>query len=269
MPPEGQNLVVEARFSEGRSERLPVLAAELVQLKVDVIVAAVYAADAAKGATSTIPIVMTNHPDPVGSGLVASLARPGGNVTGLTGLAPNLVRKQLELLKQALPEFSRAVVLSNPANPAQSLALQEARIAGETLKVRLLFLEARVRANIIGALSVATKQSAGALLVVGDPMFFGERARIAELATKGRLPLASGQSEFAEAGGLLTYGMDQRDSFRRAATYVDKILKGARPADLPVEQATKFELVINLKTAKTLGLTIQPSLLLRADQVIE
>jgi putative tryptophan/tyrosine transport system substrate-binding protein len=266
---EGQNIVIERRFSEGRYERLPALAAELVRLKVDVIVAAATTADEAKRATSTIPIVMTNHGDPVGSGLVASLARPGGNVTGLSGQSPDLVGKQLQLLKEAVPRLSRVAVLSNPTHPGHPTSLREAEVAARSLKVRLQILEARAPAEFAGAFSAATKESAGALLVLGDPMFFGERTRIVELAAKSRLPLMGIQAETAEAGGLLAYGIDQRDSFRRAATYVDKILKGAKPGDLPVEQPTKFELVINVKTAKALGLTIPPSLLGRADQIIQ
>ena len=266
---EGRNIVIERRFSEGKAERLPDLAAELVRLKVDVIVAAAYTADAAKGATSTIPIVMTNNGDPVGSRLVASLARPGGNVTGLSALSPDLVGKQLQLLKEAVPKFSRVAVLSNPTHPGHPLSLREAEVAARSLKVRLQVLEARAPTELGGAFSAMTKESAGALLVLGDPMFFGEHTRIAELAAKSRLPLMGGQKEYAEAGSLLAYGIDHRDSFRRAATYVDKILKGAKPGDLPVEQPTKFELVINMKTAKALGLTIPPSLRLRADQVVE
>jgi putative ABC transport system substrate-binding protein len=266
---EGQNIVIEGRYSEGRSERLPTLAAELVRLKVDVIVAAAYTASAAKGATSTIPIVMTNDADPVGNMLVASLARPGGNVTGLSTLSIDLVGKQLALLKEAMPRLSRVAVLSNPAHPHHPRSLQEAKVAARTLKVRLQILEARAPTEFAGALSLATKESADALLVLADPWFFGERARIVELAAASRLPLLGTQTEFAAAGGLLTYGIDQRDNFRRAATYVDRILKSAKPGDLPVEQPTKFELVVNLKTAKALGLTIPPSLLQRADQVIE
>jgi putative ABC transport system substrate-binding protein len=266
---EGQNFVIEGRYSEGRSERLPALAAELVQLKVDVIVAAATTADEAKRTTSTIPIVMTNHGDPVGSRVVASLARPGGNVTGLSALSPALVGKQLQLLKEAVPRVSRVAVLSNPTHPSHPTSLQEAEVAARSLKVRLQILEARAPTEVAGAFSTVTKESAGALLVLGDPMFFGERTRIVELAAKSRLPLMSIQKEYAEAGGLLAYGIDQRDSFRRAATYVDKILKGAKPADLPVEQPTKFELVINLKTAKALGLTIPQSVLGRADEVIQ
>jgi putative ABC transport system substrate-binding protein len=265
---EGQNVVIERRFSEGKAERLPDLAAELVRLKVDVIVAAAITADEAKRATSTIPIVMTNHGDPLGNRLVTSLARPGGNVTGLSTLSPDLVGKQLQLLKEAVRRLSRVAVLSNPTHPGHPRSLRETEVAARSLKVRLQILEARAPTELAAAFSAVTKESADALLLLGDPMFFGERTRIVELAAKNRLPLMGGQTEYAEAGGLLAYGVDHRDSFRRAATYVDKILKGAKPGDLPVEQPTKFELVINLKTAKALGLTIPQSLLQRADQVI-
>ena len=266
---EGQNLVIEGRYSEGKSERLPTLAAELVRLKVNVIVAAAHTATVAKGATSTIPIVMTNNGDPVSSGLVASLARPGGNVTGMSTLALDLVGKQLQLLKEAMPRLSRVAVLSNPGNPNHPAFLQQAEIAARGLKVRLQILEAQAPNDLAGAFSAATKESAGALLILGDPMFFGERTRIVELAGQSRLPLMSNQSEFPEAGGLLAYGVDQRDSFRRAAVFVVKILKGAKPADLPVEQATKVELIVNVRAAKSLGVTISPAVLARADQVIE
>jgi putative tryptophan/tyrosine transport system substrate-binding protein len=266
---EGQNIVIERRFSEGRFDRLAGLAAELVGLKVDVIVASANAADAAKNATSTIPIVMTNSADPVGTLLVASLARPGGNVTGLSVLSPDLVGKQLDLLRAALPRASRVAVLSNPSHPAVPRSLREAEVSAQALKMRLQTLEARTPTELVAAVSGAAKGSADALLVLGDPMLFGERARIGELAAKSRLPLVGNQREYAEAGGLLTYGVDQGDGFRRAAFYVDKILKGANAGDLPIEQPTKFTLVINLKTAKALGLTIPPSLLQRADQVIE
>jgi putative ABC transport system substrate-binding protein len=266
---EGQSLVIEGRFSEGRSERLPTLAAQLVQVKVDVIVAAAHTALAAKGATSTIPIVMTNNPDPVGSGLVASLGRPGGNITGLTTRSPDLVGKQLQLLKEAMPELSRVAVLSNPAQPYHPPYLRQAEVAARALKVRLQILEARAPTELGVALKVATRESADALLVLADPMFFGERRQIIELASKGRLPLVGYQAEYAEAGGLLTYGIDQRDNFRRAATYVDKIIKGAKPRDLPVEEPTKFELIVNLNAAKVLGVRIPPAVVARADRVIE
>ena len=212
---------------------------------------------------------MTNNGDPVSSGLVASLARPGGNVTGMSTLTLDLVGKQLQLLKEAMPRLSRVAVLSNPGNPNHPAYLQQAEVAARGLKVRLQILEAQAPNDLAGAFSAATKESAGALLILGDPMFFGERTRIVELAAQSRLPLMSNQSEFSEAGGLLAYGVDQRDSFRRAAVFVDKILKGAKPADLPVEQATKVELIVNVRAAKSLGVTISPAVLARADQVIE
>jgi len=267
---EGKNIVIEGRFSEGKHERLPALAAELVRLKVDVIVTGSSPApEAAKQATSTIPIVFGIHSDPVGSGLVASLARPGGNVTGLSMLSRDLVGKHLQLLKEAVPRISRVAVLSNPSNPSLALSVTEAEAAARSLKVRLQMVEARAPGDLAGAFSAMTKERAGGLLVLGDPMLFGQRTRIAELAATHRLPMITAVREFAEAGGLMTYGANLRESFRRAATYVDKILKGAKPADLPVEQPTKFEFVINLKTARALGLTIPEAVLLRADEVLQ
>jgi putative tryptophan/tyrosine transport system substrate-binding protein len=262
----GQNIAFEGRFSEGIQERLPALAVELVRLNVDVIVAAANAAEAAKGATSTIPIVVPNYGDPVETRLVVSLARPGGNVTGLSG--PDLVAKQLQLLKEVMPRLSHVAVLSNPTHPGHPHRRREAEDAARSLRVRLQILEARAPTELARAISAADR-SANGLVVLGDPMFFGERAQIVELAAKNRLPVIAIQAEYSQAGGLLSYGIDQRDTFRRAAIYVDKILKGAKPADLPVEQPTKFDLVVNLKTAKALGLTIPPALLQRADQVIE
>ncbi len=267
---EGRNIVIEGRWSEGRYERLPTLAAELVRLKVDVIVAiGVPAPHAAKDATSTIPIVFTSHGDPVGSGLVASLARPGGNVTGLSTVTPELLGKQLQLLKEAVLRISRVAALSNPTNPNHALLLREAEVAARALQMRLHILEARVPSEFASAFSAATKESAGALIILADPMFYSQRTRLAELAAKGRLPAMAAQREYAEAGGLLAYGANLLENYRRAAVYVDKILRGAKPGDLPIEQPAKFELVVNLKTAKTLGLTIPQSVLLRADEVIQ
>jgi len=266
---EGENFIVESRYTEGRSERLPTLAAELVQLKVDVIVAAALTAEAAKSATSTIPIVMANHGDPLSSGLVASLANPGGNVTGMSTLALDLVGKQIQLLKEVMPQLSHVAVLSNAANPNHPARVSQAEMAARVLKVRLQALEVRAPTDLESAFAAATRESAEAVLVLGDAMLFGERARIVELAARSRLPLMGTQSEFPEAGALLAYGTDQRDSFRRAANYVDKILKGAKPANLPVEQARKFELIVNMKAAKRLGMTISPAVLARADRVIE
>jgi putative ABC transport system substrate-binding protein len=212
---------------------------------------------------------MANHSDPVGSGLVTSLAKPGKNVTGVSTLAPELVGKRLQLLKEAVPGISRVAVLSNPTVPTQALELREAKVAAGSLKVQLQLLEARAPGDFAGAFSAMTKERADGVIIITSSMFYAERTRIAQLAAESRVPTIYAVKEFAEAGGLMTYGIDVHESFRRAAGYVDKILKGAKPADLPVEQPTKFELVINLKTAKTLGLTIPQSVLLRADQVIE
>jgi putative ABC transport system substrate-binding protein len=267
---EGQNVVIEGRWYGDRTERLPALAAELVRLPVDVIVAGTAPApEAAKRATSTIPIVMASHGDPVGSGLVASLAKPGGNVTGLSGVGPELSSKQLQLLKETLPSLSRVAILSNPTIPSQTLNLREMEVAARALKVRIQVVEARAPSEFAGAFSAATKERASALIVLGGSIFFAHRARLAELAAQSRLPAMGGAREFTQAGGLMAYGPDNRDSWRRAAGYVGRILKGAKPADLPVEQPTKFELIINLKTAKALGLTIPPSVLARADEIIQ
>jgi len=267
---EGQNILVEGRFYGDHTERLPSLAAELVQLKVDVIVAgASPAPEAAQRATSTIPIIMAIHTDPIGSGLVANLAKPGKNVTGLSTLGPEMVGKRLQLLKEVIPGISRAAVLSNPTDTTQAILLREAQVAARSLKVRLQVLEARAPGDFTGAFSAMTKERAGGVIILTSSMFYDQRTRIAELAARSRLPAIYSVKDYAEAGGLMAYGVNLGESFRRAATYVDKILKGAKAADLPVEQPTKFELFINLKTAKALGLTIPPSLLARADQVIE
>jgi putative ABC transport system substrate-binding protein len=271
---EGRNVVIEYRDAEGKPERLPALAAELVALKVDVILAAgTPQALAAKHATKTIPIVFASGAsDPVTSGLVTSLARPGGNVTGLTGLGPELVGKCLEQLTQAVSGVTRVAVLWQPGalgERTEKEMLKGAEVAGRALGVRLQFVEARGPAEFDRAFSDMTMARAGALTVLGSAMFFNERRRLVDLAAKHRLPTVFPWREGVDAGGLMSYGPIGPDLFRRAATYVDKILKGAKPADLPVEQPTKFELVINLKTAKALGLTIPPSVLARADQVIE
>jgi len=267
---EGQNILVEGRFYGDHTDRLPALAAELVRLKVDVIVAgAAPAPEAAQRATSTIPIVMAIHTDPIGSGLVASLAKPEKNVTGLSALGPELVGKRLQLLKEVVPGISRVAVLSNPTDTTQALVLREAQIAARSLKVHLQVLEARAPSDFARAFSEMTKERAGGVIIITSSMFYDQRTRIAELAARSRLPAIYSVKDYAEVGGLMAYGVDLHESFRRAATYVDKILKGAKPADLPVEQPTKFELVINLKTAKALGLTIPPSLLQRADEVIQ
>ncbi len=263
---EGQNIAIEYRFADGKDERLPGLAAELVRLKVDVIVAvSPPATEAAKQATSTIPIVFPVSGDPVAEGFVASLARPGGNLTGLATIGPELLGKQLELLKAVAPKVSRVAMLQNPSQQVQRQAEDAARALGVQLQV----LKARTPSEIEAAFAAMRSQRAGGVLVMRDSVFFAQRTQIVALAAKSRLPAVYGFREQAEAGGLMAYGASTPQLFRRAATYVDKILKGAKPADLPVEQPTKFELVITLKTAKELGLTIPPSLLGQADQVIQ
>jgi len=270
---EGRNVVIEYRDTEGKFERLPALAAELVALKVDVIVAVVtLEALAAKQATRTLPIVVAAAADAVGSGLVTSLARPGGNVTGLSILAPELVGKRLEHLKQAVPGVSRVAVLWHPGalgERTEKDMLKGAEVAARALGVRLQVVEARGPEDFDRAFSDMTRARAGALTVSPSPMFGSERRRLVALAAKNRLPAVYTLREYVDAGGLMAYGANGADLFRRAATYVDKILKGAKPADLPVEQPTKFELVINLKTAKALGLTIPQSILVRADEIIQ
>jgi putative ABC transport system substrate-binding protein len=270
---EGHNLVIEYRFAEGKGERFPTLAAELVALKIDVIVAtSTPAALAAKQATKTLPIVFIAVADPVTSGLVTSLARPGGNITGSSNVASDLVGKALEQLKQAVPGVSRVAVLWQPGGQGERTdkdMLKGAEGAARALGVQLQFVEARGPADFDRAFSDMTRARADALSVLPSPMFFNERTRLVDLAAKNRLSAVYPWRDGVDAGGLMAYGPNIADLFRRAATYVDKILKGAKPGDLPVEQPTKFELVINLKTAKALGLTIPPSLLQRADQVIE
>jgi putative ABC transport system substrate-binding protein len=258
---EGENLVIERRYApEGQPDQLPELAADLVRLKVDVIVAGgSLTPHAAKSATTTLPVVITNHGDPVGSGLVVSLARPGGNITGLSLLSPELVGKQLELLKKAIPRIVRMAVLWNPTSRTHPRMLNEAEAPARSLGLRLERLSASGLADYDGAFVAMNRARADALLVLGDPIFWYQRSRIVELATKHRLPGMFGQREYVEAGGLMSYGANLLDNFRRVATYVDKILKGAKPGDLPIEQPTKFELVINSKTAKALGLTIAQS----------
>jgi len=267
---EGQNIVIEGRWYGERTDRLPSLVGELVQLKVDVIVAgAAPAPEAARRATPTIPIVMANHNDPVGSGLVATLARPGGNVTGMSTLSSELIGKRLQLFKEAIPGISRVAVLSNPTVPSHALEVKEAKVAAGLLKLQLQLFEARAPGDFAGAFSAMAKERADGVIIITSAMFYAERTRIAKLAAASRVPTIYAAKEFADVGGLMTYGIDLHESFRRAAGYVDKILKGAKPADLPVEQPTKLELVINLKTAKALGLTIPQSLLVRADEIIQ
>jgi ABC-type uncharacterized transport system substrate-binding protein len=266
---EGKNILVEYRWAEGKYDRLPDLAAELVHLKVDVLVTfGTPGTLAAKQTTTTIPIVMAGSGDAVATGLVFSLARPGGNITGSTLFIPELMAKRLELLKEAMPRMGRVAVLINPDNSANVPVLKAMEVTARSLKVELQKFEARGRNEFESAFSAMAKSGVGALVVNDDALFNANARAIADLATKKRLPLA-GTGEIAEAGGSIGYGVSFPDEFRRAAVYVDKILKGAKPADLPIEQPTKFELVINLKTAKTLGLTIPQSVLLRADQVIE
>jgi putative ABC transport system substrate-binding protein len=266
---EGQNLVLEYRGSAGQHERFPAFAAELVRLQVDVLlVGPTPAALAAKDTTTTIPIVLAGVGDPVGSGLVASLARPGGNVTGVSVLQPEVVGKQLEFLKEVLPTVSRVAVLWNPAHPGHALLVRAADVAAQALGVQLHLVEARGPDAFDSAFAAMTSADAGALLVLGDPMFSQHRSRLAELAATSRLPTVHNDRAYVEAGSLLCYGASHPDMYRRAAVYVDKILKGAKPGDLPVEQPTTFELVINLKTAQALGLTIPPTLLFQATEVI-
>jgi putative ABC transport system substrate-binding protein len=266
---EGRNVAIEFRSSEGHDDRLPGLAAELVRLKVDVIVTGGPAAiRAAKQATETIPIVMTAVADPVAARFVASLAHPGGNITGISNMVGAVVGKQLELLKEVRPQLSRVALLGNPTNPDHAPQVRHAQDAARALGIRLRLLEARDFGEIDRAFGAVATERASAAIVLTDRVFLDHRTRIADHAVRLRLPTVFTLSEFPEAGGLLAYGPSLADGFRRAATYVDKILKGAKPADLPVEQPTTFELVINLKTASGLGLTIPPALLQRADQVI-
>lgn len=267
---EGRNISIEYRYAEGRSDRLPDLAADLVSLKVDVIVASIGPdALAAQKATRAIPIVIASGADPVATGLAESLARPAGNVTGLSQMSPELAGKRLELLKDIVPKLSRVAVFWNPQNPLSTLAWKEIQLPARQLGVQLHSLEVRSPDDFDQAFEGATKTRAGALLVLPDRVMVTNLKRIAGLAVKSRLPSIFHASEFADAGGLATYGPDRADLFRRAAIYVDKILKGAKPGDLPVEQPTRFELVINLKTAKALGITISQSIMLQATRVIE
>ena len=268
---EGQNIVIEYRFSEGRNDRLPELAAELVDLKVKLILASGSPASfAAKQATRTIPIVMGSlAANPVETGLIASLARPGGNITGMTEMASELGAKRLQLLEQTVPGLSRVAVFWNPPNPAYGPVLKELEAAAQTLGMEIQRLEVRVPEDFESALEAATKQRAGALFVPGDPLVTNRPKIVADLALKYRLPTITDFRELPEAGGLLSFGPDLVDSYRRAAAHVDKILKGANPADLPMEQPTKFDLFVNLTTARTLGLTIPQSVIAQATKVIQ
>jgi putative tryptophan/tyrosine transport system substrate-binding protein len=265
-----EDIAIEIRGADGHYERLPDLAAELVHLAPEVIVAtSTPAAQAAKQGTATIPIVMAASGDPVGSGFVASLAHPGGNITGLSTVAPEMAGKWLQLLKTAIPGASRIAFLGNLGNLQQVPLLQAAQQAARTLRTDLLSIDASTSDELDGAFATMAREHAEALIVTGDPVFFLEKTRIVELAASRKLPAIYQWREFAAIGGLMSYGPDLNDLFRRAATYVDKILKGAKPADLPVEQPTKFQLVVNLKTAQALGLTIPPVILAGADEVIE
>ncbi len=266
---EGKNIVIERRHAEGKLDRLPALAAELVRLNVDIIVTSgPTATHPAKGATSTIPIVMTFDDDPVGSGFVTSLARPGGNITGLSTLAPEISGKQLELLKEIVPRLGRVAVIGTSTRQGTAQNLKEMELAAAAFAVKLQYLDIQNPKDIETAFRAAGKERADALLVLQSPVFNAQRAQIADLALKSRLPATYPRREFVEDGGLMSYGASISDLDRRAATYVDKILKGTKPADLPVEQPTKFEFIVNLKTAKQIGLTIPPNVLARADKVI-
>jgi ABC-type uncharacterized transport system substrate-binding protein len=270
---EGRNIVLEYRFAEGRIDRYPELVAELVRLPVDVIVApGTAAAQAARKATASIPIVIVLPGNPIGDGLIRSFARPGGNVTGTTSVSLEIGGKYLELLREAVPTLSRVAVLWNPLTPPHPKMVKETEAAGRTLGLTVQPVSAGRPDEIAGAFAAMARGRAEGLIVLSDPMFDGsrrERMRIADFVSKARIPTMYSRRELAQEGGLMSYGPSQPDLFRRATVYVDKILKGAKPADLPVEQPTRFELVINLKTAKTLGLTIPPSVLARADEIIQ
>ena len=270
---EGKNILFEYGLAERKLDRLPVVAAQLVGLKVDIIVAVggTEPALAAKKATKTIPIVFTSVSDPIGAGLVESLARPGGNITGLSGIAAELSGKRLELLKETIPNLSRVAVLWNPEYPCLALAFKESQAAARALGLQLQSLEVRGPEDLESAFKAAVDRHTGALYVPTSQFFNRDvlRAKLAELSVKSRLPAIYGDRDFVESGGLISYGPSLADLYRRAATYVDKILKGAKPADLPVEQPTKFEFIVNLKAAKQIDLTIPPNVLARADKVIK
>jgi putative ABC transport system substrate-binding protein len=266
---EGKNFVFEFRWAE-RVEQLPEMAVELVRMKVDIIlVSSSTYVEPARQATKTIPIVFAIHADPVGVGHVASLARPGGNITGLSTLLTDLVAKELEILKEALPQTTRIGILWNPSTPSHEPAVQAVEAIGEKLGLQLLLVPARTVEELEGAFSTMTQKRMGGLLVIASPLSFSQRGPLAQLALKHRLPGMFGSRENVEVGGLMSYGADYNDLHRRAALYIDKILKGIKPADLPVEQASKYELIINLKTANALSIALPPTLLSRADEVIE
>jgi putative ABC transport system substrate-binding protein len=266
---EGENIVIEWRHADGKADRLPRLAAELVHLHMDIIVSGGSTATrAVKQATSTIPIVMCQDNDPVGNGFVASLARPGGNITGLATLRSELSGKRFELLKEIVPKLSRVAVIGSSSNPGNAQSLKETEIAAGAFGVKLQYLDVLGPKDIDTAFQQATKEHADAVLVLASPVLNSRRSQVVELAAKSRVPAIYDRRDFGELGGLVTYGTSVVELDHRAATYVNKILKGAKPADLPVEQPTKFDLVINLKTAKQIGLTIPPNVLARADRVI-
>ena len=267
---EGKNIVVEWRFADGKLDRLPAQAAELVRLKLEIIVSSGSTPTrAARAATSTIPIVMCNDNDPVGDGFVASLARPGANISGLSNFAPELSGKRLEILREVLPKLSRVAVMGTSTNPAYAQVIKEVELAAKALGVKLQNLDVLDSKDIETAFRAASKGRADGVLVLTSATLVPQRVQLAELAVKNRFPVMYSNSQYVEAGGLMFYGANVLDLDRRAATYVDKILKGAKPADLPVEQPTKFEFIINLKAAKQIGLTIPPNVLARADRVIK
>jgi putative ABC transport system substrate-binding protein len=267
---EGKNLVIEWRFAEGKLDRLPALMAELVRLKVDIILSASPPVTrAAKDAAVTIPVIMGQDPDPVGNGFVASLSRPGGNITGLSSLTPEVSGKRLELLNEIIPTLARVAVLGYSTEPGYPQVLKEIELAAWAFKVQLQYLDVLHPMDIETSFRAATKGRADGVLVMNSPIFIAHRKQVADLAVKNRLPAMYYSTEFVEDGGLMSYGVSFTDLYRRAASYVDKILKGAKPAELPVEQPTKFELVINLKTAEQIGLTIPPNVLARTDRVIK
>ena len=266
---EGRDVVIEWRFANGDYDRVPQLVTDLVQRKVDVIVTDVtFSARAALRATSTIPIVITIAADPVASGLVTNLGHPGANITGLSVMIADLVTKRLQLLKEAMPQATRVAILWNPATPYHTKAVQDIKAAAPSLSITFNFAGARTPEQFGPAFSAAKRAHAQALFVIDAPLFFTHRTTLLQLASKARLPVISGEKQFADAGGLMSYGANYADQLRRSAGYVDKILKGAKPGDLPIELPTQYELVVNLKTAKALGLTIPESILLRADGVI-
>jgi putative tryptophan/tyrosine transport system substrate-binding protein len=267
---EGQNILIEYRWAEGKYERFPALIAELISQKVDVIVTAGTPATlAVKKATTSVPLVMVAVGDPVGTGIVPSLGHPGGNITGLTSISPELDGKRLELLREVVPNISHIAVLWNAASPLQVVAEKQTQAAAQVLRMKVLSLGVRTKEDIDAAFATIVKERPGALLVLADRLFLQHRARIMDFAAKKHLPGVHAYRELVEVGGLMSFGPSYADMHRRAAYFVDRILKGTKPADLPVEQPTRFELVINLKTAKALGLTIPQSILVQADQIIE